>query len=208
MRMRTRILPRAFVGCLLLGLASCATRQQLDVERQADDLSRKLSTFAWKEEGTLVILIAGTRPARDRGDQPFFPLQVVVANKGVKKLTITRESFELIDDEGRRYPLVTPSELLEGYDLLDFDRQLGELEGIVADKFAAYTRYPSHFSPVRTAPVPTNVVQDLVVLPRFGYLIDFLYFPTPPGGLRDRPLELFLSSPDLEDPVFLRFEVE
>lgn len=204
--MRTSLIVCSVVAALTL--AACATRQPLDIEREADDLSFKLSTYAWKEEGKLVTFIVGTRPARDRGDQPFFPLQIVVANKGLKKLALTRESFELIDDEGRRYPVVTPSELLESYDMLDFDRQLGELEGIVADKFAAYTRYPSHFSPVRTTPVPTNVVQDLVVLPRFGYLIDYIYFPTPPGGVRDRPLELFLASPDLPQPVFLRFVVQ
>ena len=70
----------------------------------------------------------------------------------------------------------------------------------------AYTQYPSNFSPTDNA-ARLEVVRDLVSLPKFGYMIDFIYFPTPPGGIRDQRFELFMDSPDLEDPVFVKFEV-
>jgi hypothetical protein len=200
---------RAPAALLLLATLSvlapgCARERITGVETTA--LDRKLSTFAWIEEGEIATLIVNTQPARDRDGAPYMPLEIAVANNGLRKLTLTRESFVLVDSEGNRYPLATPAELLEGYDMLEFDRNLAELEGIVFNKFAAYARYPSNWSP-RAAPAATSVVIDLVVLPKFGYLIDFVYFPAPVTGIRDRQFELFVESPDLPDPVFVKFEV-
>jgi hypothetical protein len=33
------------------------------------------------------------------------------------------------------------------------------------------------------------------------------YFPTPPGGVKGHLFELHVSSPDLVDPIFVKFEV-
>ena len=92
--------------------------------------------------------------------------------------------------------------------MLDFDRNLAEIEGITFNRFGAMARYPSNFSPTRTRSVGgTNIVRDLVALPRHGYIIDFIYFPAPLTGIRDQQFELFVDSPDLTDPVFVKFEV-
>jgi hypothetical protein len=190
---------------LVLSAGGCA-RQPIE-NPKATGLDRKLSTFAWIEQGEIATLIVNTKPARDRDGSPYMPLEIAVANNGLQKLTLTRESFVLVDSLGNRYPMATPSELMGGYDLLDIDRNLAELEGIVFNKFAAYARYPSNWSP-RTRPAASNVVIDLVVLPKFGYFIDFIYFPAPVTGIRDKRFELFMDSPDLADPVFVRFEVE
>ena len=193
------------LACLVL--ASCATRQPIRGQ-PVEGLDTKLSTYAYIEEGDIVTLIVDTRAARDKDGQPYVPLEIAVANHGLRKLTLTRESFVLIDNEGRRYPVASPRELLQGYDMLDFDRNLAELEGIVFNRFGAMPRYPSSFSPTRTGIVGrSSLVRDLVALPKHGYLIDFLFFPTPQTGLRDQVFELFLDSPDLEDPVFVKFEV-
>ena len=50
-------------------------------------------------------------------------------------------------------------------------------------------------------------VRDLVALPRFGYMLDMLYFPAPSTGVKGHTFELFLQAPELPDPVFVRFEV-
>ena len=77
-------------------------------------------------------------------------------------------------------------------------------------RVANFTRYPSLFSPV-TDPVASSqgstIVRDAVTLPRFGYLIEFIYFPRPAGGIVGKKFELFMESPDLKDPVFVRFIV-
>ena len=44
-------------------------------------------------------------------------------------------------------------------------------------------------------------------MPRFGVIIDFLYFPMPSTGLKGHRFELFLDTPELEDPLFVRFVV-
>ena len=52
------------------------------------------------------------------------------------------------------------------------------------------------------------MIREFTDLPKFGYLIDFIYFPQPKTGLRDRKFELFLQSKDLPDPIFVKFRVE
>jgi hypothetical protein len=200
---------KALVLLAGLGLfaASCATRQPLRGQR-VTGLDEKLSTFSYIEDGDLVTLVVSTKPARDRDGQPYMPLEIAVANNGLRRLTLTRESFVLVDREGRHYPMATTRELIAGYGLLDFDRNLAEIEGIVFNRFAANPRFPSNFSPTHSAEISTsNLVRDLVALPKHGYLIDFIYFPAPASGIRDQPFELFVSSPDLADPVFVKFEV-
>jgi len=198
------------IGILLvLGLlgAACATRQE--VRGQAvKGFDEKLSTFAYIEDGDLVTLIVDTVVARDKDGQPYVPFEIAIANRWLRKLTLTLESFTLIDQDGNRYPSATPRELLQGYPMLDFDRNLAELEGVLYNRFGAMARYPSHFSPTRTTTVGgTNLVRDVVSLPKHGYLIDFIYFPVPATGVRDQSFELFLDAPELDDPVFVKFEV-
>jgi hypothetical protein len=148
--------------------------------------------------------------ARFRDGTGYMPIEIAVANRGLKNLTLTRESFSLIDADKTRYPLATPQELVESYQFLDFDRDnLAELEGIVQDKFATYSRYGSRFSPTRgaTRNRRSNLIRDTVGLPKFGYVVDMLYFPQPAGGIKNQRFELFLQAPELTDPVFIKFEV-
>ena len=203
---RTMVLIGAVLaGCTLA--SSCGMRQPIRGQ-ETSGFDRKLSTFAYIEEGDILTLIVDTRPARDKDGSSYVPLEIAIANHGLRKLTLTLESFTLIDDEGNRYPAAGARELLASYGMLDFDRNLGELEGIIFNKFAAMPRYPSQFSPTRTVSISgSSLVRDLVALPRHGYLIDFVYFPAPKTGVRDQPFELFLDSPDLAEPVFVKFEV-
>ena len=189
--------------------ASCATRRPLRGQ-EVDGFDKKLSTYAYIEEGDLVTLIVDTRAARDKDGRKYVPLEIAIANHGMRVLSLTRESFTLLDANGNRYPVASPRELLESYDMLDFDRNLAEIEGITFNRFAAMARYPSNFSPTRTvqAGLGNNLVQDYVGLPRHGYIIDFIYFPQPKSGLMNKQFELFLTAPELEDPVFVKFIVK
>ncbi len=190
-------------------LASCAARQPIRGQ-ETDALDRKLSTFAYIEEGDLMTLIVDTKATRYRENSPYIPLEIAIANNGLRQIALTRESFTLIDEEGNRYPAASPRELIEGYEFLDLDRnQLSELDGIIFNKFAAFSRYPSMFSPTRGHSFGrSNLVRDLVSLPRFGYLLDFIYFPYPKNGLLGKRFVLFVHSQQLEDPVFIKFEVK
>lgn len=194
---------------LLIGLAAaCAGRRELRGV-QASGLDRKLSTFAFIEEGDLVTLIVDARATRERENDGFIPLEICVGNRGLRNVTLRRESFTLVDQEGNRYPCVGPRDLLSGYEYLDFDRHLAELAAITASRFANFTRYPSMFSPTREVSTEVStLVRDSVSIPQFGYIVDFIYFPTPKTGVMNRRFELFLEAPELPDPVFVKFIVQ
>lgn len=199
---------RSHLVPLVLLAASCATRQPM-TGQPAADVDRKLSTFAYIEEGSLVTFIVDTRATRYREKDSYVPVEIAIANRGVKQLTLTRESFTLADENGNRYPCASPRELLDNYDFLDLDRDLEELNEIVFNRFGAMTRYPSNFSPTHFAAREgqSRVVIDRVQLPKFGYLLDMVYFPMPATGLRGHTFELTMTAPELTDAIFVKFEV-
>ena len=194
---------------LLILAASCATRQPM-TGQPATGVDRKLSTFAYIEEGKLATFIVDTRATRYRGKDNYIPIEIAIANRGVKVLTLTRESFTLADENGNRYPCASPKELLENYDFLDLDRDLEELNEIVFNRFGAMTRYPSNFSPTHFAARQgqSRVVIDRVQLPQYGYLLDMVYFPMPATGLQGHTFELTMTAPELTDAIFVKFEVK
>jgi hypothetical protein len=197
------------LAAAILLTAACATRQPM-TGQSAPDVDRKLSTFAYIEEGKIATFIVDTRPTRYRDGEKYVPVEIAIANRGVKQLTLTRESFTLADEKGNRYPCASPKELLDNYDFLDLDRNLSELSEIVFNRFGAMTGYPSKFSPTRR---PSTVgelatVTDVVQLPKFGYMLDMLYFPMPTTGLRGHKFELAMTAPELTDPIFVKFEVK
>ncbi|HEX6851557.1 MAG TPA: hypothetical protein VF139_09130 [Candidatus Polarisedimenticolaceae bacterium] len=194
---------------LLVALSPGCARKEIRGE-VSTGLDRKLSTFAFIEDGDLVAFIVDVRATQYREKDAYIPFEVAIANRGFRSMTLTRESFVLVDEQGNRYPAASPKELLQGYEFLDLDRRLAEISDITFNKFSTFTRYRSKFSPTRQVPqVPgeATLVQDTVVLPKFGYLIDFLYFPTPPGGVKGKKFEMFLKTPELPDAVYVKFQV-
>ncbi len=200
----------AAVAALVLGIAVASCAGTPMAGRRVAGLDRKLSAFAFIEEGDLVTFIVDTRAARLREEGGYVPLEIAIANRGLRQLTLTRESFTLVDAEGNRYPCAAPRELLDGYEFLDLDRRIAELEDIVSNRFVNFTRYNSQFSPTRGVPdnpVASTIVKDQVVLPKFGYLLDMIYFPRPKTGVLNQHFELFVTAPELPDPVFVKFAV-
>ena len=213
----------------LVGASACVTHQR-STATDPSGVDYKLSTFAFMEEGDLVTFIVDTRASGIHENDPYFPLEISVANRGLKNLTLTRESFILIDEEGNRYQVANPRDLMQTYEHLDVDQRLAEVEGIVFNRFANYTRYPAVLSPTRMSSgsgitavdaeisTPTTrppregqpgltTVQDRVTLPRWGYFIDFIYFPTPPTGLEGKRFELHMEAPELPHTIFIKFNV-
>jgi hypothetical protein len=201
----------AAVAALVFVAASCqefrgTPKTKVDVR----GLDRKLSTFAFIEEGKLVSFIVDTRPTRYREEGGYIPLEICIANRGVKKISLTRESFTLKDQDGNEYPCVGPKELMDHYEFLDLDRRLAELSEIVFNRFAAFVQYPSKFSPTRAVPdnpLASTLVRDSVGLPQYGFIVDYIYFPRPKTGVLGKRFELFLKAPELPDPVFVKFAV-
>ena len=91
-----RTLVSLIVILALVGAPSCITHQRSAADTSG--LDYKLSTFAFMEEGDLVTFVVGTRPSGIHHKDPYFPLEIAVANRGLKNLTLTRESFILIDE--------------------------------------------------------------------------------------------------------------
>jgi hypothetical protein len=197
------------VAALVIVAASCAEKRPR-MKVNLAGLDRKLSTFAWIEEGKLVSFVVGTRPTRYREEGGYVPLEICIANKGLKKITLTRESFTLRDEDGTAYPCAGPRELIEKYEFLDLDRTLAELREIIFNRFGAYVQYPCRFSPTRGGPatvLDSTIVKDTVVIPQYGYVVDYIYFPRPAAGVVGKRFELFMKAPELPDPIFVKFAV-
>lgn len=195
--------------CAVLVAAACSSRTPVTGE-PTNALDRKLGAFSFIEEGDLVTFIVNTRATQYRDKEPYIPLEVCIANHGAKALSLSRESFTLVDAEGNRYPCAGPRELLESYDPLDLDRRLQELEDIVFNKFSTYVFYPSKFSPTRGLPVRAGasaVVRDNLTIPKFGFTIDLLYFPAPKTGIHKQKFELQMKARELPDTVYVKFMV-
>lgn len=194
---------RPLLGALVFAtaLVGCAT-QSAPRERPATDPKLSLTTYI--EEGNIAALVVGTRPTRYRLDRKYIPIEIAVVNKGLASLTITPESFTLVGADGTQYPVAGRNELSSGYGSTDVDRRLADAFRYVNNRFSSYSRQPSNLTPGFDRGVP----RDHIVLPRFGYLLDFIYFPRPADPLVDQSLELQLRAPELEQPVFVRFAVE
>lgn len=202
-RVRVRIL---FILAVSLSLSTiaCLHDQTLSEPKSADAVDRKLSRFAFIEEGRLAALIISTQATIRREGEKYMPLEIAIANKRAGELSIGRESFTLIDEKGNRYPVAEPRELIESYPHLDQDRQrFSELFPLISTRFSAFNQISSKLLPTRAG----RPVQDLTSLPNSGVMVDFLYFPMPSTGLAGHRFELFLDTPELENPLFVSFVV-
>lgn len=156
------------------------------------------------EEGTDLALVAGWRPMRARYDAAFVPLEIAIINKGLPALTITRESLVIEDESGRRYPVATPEEVRRAGLVPGLDRRLGEILDVVAGRFPTYERVPSNFTPGFDDPV----ARDPLVLPRFAWAYDIVYFPRPQEGVRSCMFTLLMTAKELPEPIVCRFRVD
>lgn len=195
---RTRYVLALSAVTVLMVLAACRTVREPQSET-VPEIDPRLTNTAYIEEGDLVAFVVDTFIARMRRDRDYIPLEIGVANKGVKRgMTLTLESFILIDASGRRYPAASRRELTRNYGSLEFDSRFAQLLPVMASRFRFYDFAPSALTRVKfDRPAPRRLF-----LQHLSFAVDLIYFPRPatPGEV-----ELFMSAPELEDEIFVRF---
>ncbi len=163
-----------------------------------------LSISSFIEHGEQVTLVVGTRPAFIRRDKAYMGLEFAVSNNGLESLTVSRESFTLLDSQGRQYPAVDPEELRDAGYSVDLDRRLGEMLPVLVDRFQSYEYVRSNFTPGYADPVERSPVY----LPRFSWTYGFIYFPYPPDAQKNQRYELLFKAPEVDDTIVIRFLLE
>lgn len=214
-QLRTRrFAPLASVSAIALTtlalVAGCATgNANLPKEPGTNP---RLTPFTYLEEGKLVALSVDAQAASRRDDQALIPLPVAVANKGLDRLTLTRESFTLVDEAGNRYPMATVAEMRKLGNLTTNDYQVSEFFFETSSTTYMNWNYQNAtFFPLLRASRLSGggpVVSEKVELVKHMWTSDILYFPHPKGSIHGKKLELWMSSPDLTEPVFVKFRIQ
>ena len=171
----------------------------------AEELDPKYDQFTYVVEGDSVAVGIASYVARYREKEEYMPLEIGVANKMLDKLTLTRNSFILIDEQGNEYSLTPVAELLENYHKQEADLKLSHITQISRDLFGGLDQVESNFQPGR---VRDKLVMDKVELPKWFYMIDMLYFQHPATGIKGKKFEFRINAPELEQPVQVRFRVD
>ncbi len=169
------------------------------------ELDPKYDRFTYTLESDRILVGVTTFVARYREKDEYLPLEIGVANKKLKKLTLTRDSFTLIDELGNEYPLTSPEELLENYRKQSVDLRIAHIIHISRSLFGGLSSVDSNFQPNRPG---HSLVWDKVELPRTYFMIDVLYFKRPVTGIKGKKFELRVSAPELEEPIQVRFMVD
>jgi len=201
----TRLFAFGFMATVLILGSACLIGSDRERTLRAGQLDFKLGPFTYLEEGKLVGLAVGTEAARYREKEIYIPLWVGLANKGAGTLNISRESFILQDENGRRYPLATIPEIASGYGPTTLDRKMTTFRDIFNAHFVNFEKVPSDFFPDR---VGGGLVNDTIEIPRWRDMMDILYFPKPEGGVVGHRFELHVTSPGLKDGVFVKFLID
>jgi len=198
-RNTTLLLLRRILAAVLL--TACASTPNPNV---VSPLSAKLSTFNFKDEGSLVLLVVGVEAAQYNVKERYFPLFITLANKGADTLHVTRESFTFEDSLGHRYSPLPVTTVEAEYHRGEFDRKLFRQNfSFTGSSVERFTPIPSNFYPS----VTRGIVHDNIQLPRFGYLDDILYFPVPEEGIQGGPFHLYFKTAELEEAVVVAFEI-
>jgi hypothetical protein len=196
-------------GFLLLvaaGLSTaCIIGESSRRPRKPGELDFKLDTFTYLEEGKIVALAVGTEATRWREKEAYIPLAICIANKGGSTLKITRESFTLQDENGKRYSAIPVSELTAGYGPDELDRNFTGTFSVFFSRFPTYDLVRSNFYPGRSSP---GLAIDRVEIPRSNRISDWLYFPKPETGVVGRRFELHMQCQGLKEGVFVKFLVD
>lgn len=197
------------VAVLVLVVAGCASFQRLP---QEEGLNPRLTRTAYIEEGKLVSIVVDTYPALQRKNDAFLPFPISITNLGLTRIRLDRESFTLQDESGRAYPLASVAEIRASGGSINADWRMSEgFAEVVAGSNANYVYQSLTLFPVLTGDRlagSRGVLREKVELGKRMWTVDMLYFPRPPGEVAGRKFEIWVRSPDLADPVFVRVRVK
>jgi hypothetical protein len=192
--------PLAWATLCVVFATACVTSPGREL-RSASDVDRKFDNTSYIEEGDLVALIAGTRVAIARKNPDYIPIEVGIVNKGAPGLSLNRESFTLVDQDGTSYPMLDGKEVGRKYNV-DVDRRLMTLTPVVRGIFGGYVQVGASLTTSFDNPIPRELY-----IQRHAWATELIYFPMPEGGAQGRIFELFMDARELDDPVFVRFEI-
>jgi len=164
--------------------------------------------FIYQGEDENIIVVVDVELTRRRLEEKYFPLSIKVANKRLPSLTLTRNSFILIDESKIPHYMVDIGELQKNYEMLASDSRFRSQTGLLADQvvrsFSYYRKAESNFFP--KAAGAARVIDSVYVRQR-GYMEDLIYFPMPPGGIQGKVLILRIDAEELELPADIAFSV-
>lgn len=189
------------IGTLGIVLALTAAAPAL-AER---GVSERYAFETYRERVGPVTVLVDSYPASLRTESDYIPLHVAVGLKsGAPDVTITRETFTLIDAQGNRVPAAGPLEIRENYGMVTFDASLMRIRPlVVGQQFTGSLPLRSNFYPDAKG---IGVVQDTVYLGPYTWFHDVFYFPRPAAGF-DGVLRLRLEGGGLEEPIEVKFRV-
>lgn len=197
---------------LSVALAGAGCKSMFGGLPQEEGLHPRLTRFAYLEEGKLISLAVDTEAARQRDAGEYVPLFVGVANNGLDRIVLDRESFTLVDEEGNRYALASIPEVREARPPVEYDLKLtSQFRGVWAGRFDIWPEIPAVFFPVGANDVRyrhRGLARDRVELSMKTWMKDLLYFPMPETGLVGHRFELWLDTEEMEQPVFVKFAVK
>jgi len=205
--MRMRIPFRLFFLILSFTLLISCGGYNVSDESSSEGGGRPGGSIFQGEDEHLIIVV-DVELTRRRLEGKYFPLSIKVANKRLPSLTLTRNSFILIDDN--RIPHYMPDivELRKNYEMLTSDSRFRSQTGLLGDQlvtsFSYYRKAESHFFP-QTAGAG-RVIDEVYVRHR-GYMEDLIYFPMPPGGIKGKVLILRIDAEEMEVPADIAFSV-
>jgi len=187
------------IGCVQPGI---------DLEGNQPEVT-KFGAWAFKKENKDIVVIVDTELALRRKTEKYFPLSIKVANKNLESLVLDRESFFLIDENGKRYGLAAVDEIEQNYDKLTPDHKFKSQTGLMADQlqtgFELYQKADSNFFPQTQGAAR---VIDVVYIRWKGFMEDLIYFPMPDGGIEGKTLRIELDAVELKDPIDIPFLVK
>ncbi|MEE9219054.1 MAG: hypothetical protein V3U98_08295 [Acidobacteriota bacterium] len=191
------------VACLVVAWIGCASTQTQGLQ----PTSRTLGPFVYFEEGSTVLITVGTQATRERGEEPFFPLEIGIANKQHReKLIVTREMFSVQVADGEEIPAASAAEVIQGYRPLNADRLLFRSREFTSMYYDRYRRAPSRFYP--NSQRRAGLVLETVELNSGIFFEDVLYFRNPGFSLRGHLLRLVVRLKAGEDPIVVVFRVD
>lgn len=156
----------------------------------------------YREQADGITVLVDSLPASLHDHDAFVPLHVAIGLIGHREpVTITRDSFTLIDRQGHSYPLATYQQILRDYGKSHFDRSLVRARPLViGSQFATSEEIAANFFP------PVGLVNDEIHLANFTWFHDLLYFPRPEAGL-EGVLQLRVTGKGIEQPIVVAFRV-
>lgn len=170
-----------------------------------EELDQKFDKFTYVVESDKVVVGVTAFVARYREKEKYMPLEIGIANKKHDKLTLTGDSFTLIDELGNEYSLASSEELMDNYRKHAVDLRLAQFFHVSRSLFGGLSQVPSHFQPDKASYM---LVRDKVELPSMFFMIDMLYFQRPITGIKGKKFEFRVSAPELEQPIQVRFRVD